>query len=155
MSAQNDRWRRQSPQRNQRPSQAHSRDRSIGGSGYSTPTSKQDVDRSSYSGNAWGSQKGRGDAQRQPQAHRQSGPPAAAQQGYQEQEHTSVNGFNSREAKDTLKKYGKSPLYKPQGDVAARTGGAWGIKPNTMANGQDFWVHLRKQISALESGKST
>lgn len=76
-----------------------------------------------------------------------------------------MNGFNSREAKDTLKKWyqeanaagadGKSPLYKPQGDVAARTGGAWGIKPNTMANGQDFWVHLRKQISALESGKST
>lgn len=97
------RWRRQSPQRSQRPSQAHSRDRSIGGSGYNTPTSKQDADRSSYSGNAWG-QKGRGDVQRQAQVQRQSAPPAATPQGYQEQEHAPVNGFNSKEAKVTMKK---------------------------------------------------
>ncbi|EKG18308.1 hypothetical protein MPH_04440 [Macrophomina phaseolina MS6] len=166
MSAQNDRWRRQSPQRNQRPSQAHSRDRSLGGSGYNTPASKQDPDRSSYSGNAWGSQKGRGDQrQAQAQAQRQSAQPAAAPQGYQEQEHTPVNGFNSREAKETMKKWyqeanavgsdGKSALYKPKGDAAPRSAGPWGSKPNTMANGQDFWVQLRKQISALESGKST
>lgn len=97
------RWRRQSPQRNQRPHQAHSRDRSIGGSGHNTPTPKQDADRSSYSGNVWG-QKGRGDAQRQAQANRQSAPPAAAQQGYQEQAHRPVNGFNSKETKDALRK---------------------------------------------------
>ncbi|KAK7728501.1 hypothetical protein SLS57_002389 [Botryosphaeria dothidea] len=164
MSAQNDRWRRQSPQRSQRPSQAHSRDRSIGGSGYNTPTSKQDADRSSYSGNAWG-QKGRGDVQRQAQVQRQSAPPAATPQGYQEQEHAPVNGFNSKEAKVTMKKWyqeanaigadGKSSLYKPQGDAAPRSAGPWGSKPNTMANGQDFWVQLRKQIAALESSKST
>lgn len=23
---------------------------------------------------------------------------------------------------------------------------AWGQKPSTMANGQDFWVHLKKQV---------
>ncbi|KKY19892.1 hypothetical protein UCDDS831_g05177 [Diplodia seriata] len=164
MSAPNDRWRRQSPQRNQRPQQAHSRDRSMGSSGYNTPTAKQDADRSSYTGNVWG-QKGGGNAQRQAQANRQSAPPAAAQQGYQEQAHRPVNGFNSKETKDALRKWyqdasaagpdGKSPLYKPQGDVGARNASPWGSKPNTMANGQDFWVQLRKQMSALESGKPT
>ncbi|KAH7065364.1 hypothetical protein B0J12DRAFT_734686 [Macrophomina phaseolina] len=145
MSAQNDRWRRQSPQRNQRPSQAHSRDRSLGGSGYNTPASKQDPDRSSYSGNAWGSQKGRGDQrQAQAQAQRQSAQPAAAPRGTKRQMLSDLVSYD-----------GKSALYKPKGDAAPRSAGPWGSKPNTMANGQDFWVQLRKQISALESGKST
>ncbi|KAK8191441.1 hypothetical protein IWZ00DRAFT_544641 [Phyllosticta capitalensis] len=166
MSASNDRWRRQSPQRNQqRFSQAQSRDPSIGGSGQNTPTGKPDNDRpgiSNFSGNAWGNQKGRNQPQGQSGNQRASAPPGAFQGGFQE-EHTPVNGFNSKEAKDTLKKWyqesqtgndGKQLLYKPQGDVAPRAAGPWGSKPNTMANGQDFWVQVRKQIGALESSKT-
>ncbi|KAF2142034.1 uncharacterized protein K452DRAFT_318353 [Aplosporella prunicola CBS 121167] len=163
MSAQNAAWRRQSPQRpNNQQRGPHSRDRSAGASGYNTPTSKQDQGMSNYSGNAWG-QKGRGGGQGGA-GQRASAPPAGPQ-GYQE-EHIPVKGFNSKEAKYTLKKWyqdankvgsgdGKSVLYKPQGDVTMRSGGVWGSKPNTMANGQDFWVQLRKQVSAFDSGKAT
>ncbi|GJP92603.1 PAP2 family protein [Aspergillus niger] len=43
--------------------------------------------------------------------------------------------------------------YKPQGkDVNNRASGPWGAKPNQMANGKDFFLELRKQVTALQQG---
>ncbi|KAI9930120.1 hypothetical protein MW887_011930 [Aspergillus wentii] len=72
-------------------------------------------------------------------------------------EHVPVRGFNSAEAKRALRKGpgdAKTPIYKPTGKDANnnKAGGPWGSKPNTMANGKDFFLELRKQITTLRQG---
>ncbi|KAL2825323.1 hypothetical protein BDW59DRAFT_146422 [Aspergillus cavernicola] len=76
--------------------------------------------------------------------------------GLGQEQHIPVGGFNAAEAKAALKKAPGAPksfVYKLQGkDANNRGGGPWGSKANTMANGKDFFVELRKQVSALRKG---
>ncbi|KAL2866185.1 uncharacterized protein BJX67DRAFT_382002 [Aspergillus lucknowensis] len=73
--------------------------------------------------------------------------------GPNQEPHVPVGGFNAAEAKAALKKAPKPFFYKLQGkDSSKGAGGPWGSKPNTMANGKDFFVELRKQVSALRQG---
>ncbi|KAL4803231.1 hypothetical protein BDV18DRAFT_163281 [Aspergillus unguis] len=71
-------------------------------------------------------------------------------------QHTPVGGFNAAEAKGALRRGPGAPrpyFYRPQGkDANNRAGGPWGAKPNTMANGKDFFLELRKQVTALRQG---
>ncbi|KAL5340322.1 hypothetical protein BJX70DRAFT_396830 [Aspergillus crustosus] len=98
-----------------------------------------------------------------------------------QEQHTPVGGFNAGEAKAALRRgmvmvqevrtpfyefstilhervtdqpLGPKPFfYKPQGkDANNRGNGPWGSKPNTMANGKDFFLELRKQITAVRQG---
>ncbi|KAM5504114.1 hypothetical protein McanMca71_003744 [Microsporum canis] len=43
-------------------------------------------------------------------------------------------------------------IYRPTGKDGnpVRPSGPWGSKPNSMANGKDFFLELRKQISGLQ-----
>ncbi|KAL1850567.1 hypothetical protein Plec18170_006852 [Paecilomyces lecythidis] len=87
--------------------------------------------------NAWG-------AQQVP-----SGPP--------QEQHIPVRGFNAAESKGALRRGPGEPkptVYKPTGKEVNnnRASGPWGSKPNTMANGKDFFLELRKQVSALQQG---
>ncbi|KAL6236750.1 hypothetical protein BDW75DRAFT_229265 [Aspergillus navahoensis] len=70
-------------------------------------------------------------------------------------QHTPVGGFNAAEAKAALRRAPKPYFYKAQGkDANNRASGPWGSKPNTMANGKDFFLELRKQVTALRQGGS-
>ncbi|KAM5456588.1 hypothetical protein McanCB49686_003219 [Microsporum canis] len=95
-----------------------------------------------------------------------TGPPG----GPSREPHIPVRGFNSVELKDALRKdykkggQGANPLaadvpeepqpviYRPTGKDGnpVRPSGPWGSKPNSMANGKDFFLELRKQISGLQ-----
>ncbi|KAJ5317348.1 hypothetical protein N7508_001856 [Penicillium antarcticum] len=73
-----------------------------------------------------------------------------------QEQHVPVRGFNAAEAKNVLKrgpKESKPNQYKPTTkDAPNRASGAWGTKPHLMANGKDFFVELRKQITSLQRG---
>ncbi|RAL12790.1 uncharacterized protein BO97DRAFT_477771 [Aspergillus homomorphus CBS 101889] len=76
--------------------------------------------------------------------------------GPRQEQHVPVRGFNASESKAALKRGpGESRpfYYKPQGkDTNNRASGPWGAKPNQMANGKDFFLELRKQVTALRQG---
>ncbi|KAL4941902.1 hypothetical protein BDV06DRAFT_193361 [Aspergillus oleicola] len=77
--------------------------------------------------------------------------------GLDQEQHIPVGGFNADEAKAALRRGpGARPFfYKPQGkDAGNRASGPWGSKPNTMANGKDFFLELRKQVTALRQGEN-
>ncbi|KAL1954502.1 hypothetical protein VTO42DRAFT_1113 [Malbranchea cinnamomea] len=89
------------------------------------------------------------------------GPPPA---GFSQEQHVPVRGFNAAEAKDALRKGyqaanagGTPPLvYKPtnkDANIGYRSG-PWGSRPNAMVNGKDFFLELRKQVTALQQGGS-
>ncbi|OQE26862.1 hypothetical protein PENSTE_c005G06426 [Penicillium steckii] len=72
-----------------------------------------------------------------------------------QEQHVPVKGFNAGEAKNLLKKGpgdSKAATYKPTGKDGnnQKSGGPWGAKANTMANGKDFFVELRKQVASLQ-----
>lgn len=74
-----------------------------------------------------------------------------------QEQHVPVRGFNATEAKTALKRGPNEPrptAYKPTGkDVNNnRSSGPWGAKPNNMANGKDFFLELRKQVTTLRQG---
>ncbi|KAF7714208.1 Uncharacterized protein PECH_000298 [Penicillium ucsense] len=75
-------------------------------------------------------------------------------------QHVPVRGFNAMEAKNVLKQgsnESRPTFYKPSAkDIAAQksSNSPWGSKPNLMANGKDFWLELRKQVTALQRGGS-
>ncbi|EER29440.1 hypothetical protein D8B26_004017 [Coccidioides posadasii str. Silveira] len=80
--------------------------------------------------------------------------------GPAQEPHIPVRGFNGAELKDALRK-GYEPAgpgepqpmaYKSNGKDAnnIRSSGPWASKPNTMVNGKDFFLELRKQISGLQ-----
>ncbi|OOO13408.1 hypothetical protein OAory_01011570 [Aspergillus oryzae] len=92
--------------------------------------------------------------------------------GPAQEQHVPVRGFNAAEAKAALKRNSRGTLfcdvqtpigsltvliepkpffYKPGGKDTNRSG-PWGSKPNTMANGKDFFLELRKQITNLRQG---
>ncbi|KAL8734192.1 MAG: hypothetical protein Q9166_001678 [cf. Caloplaca sp. 2 TL-2023] len=94
------------------------------------------------SGNAW--------------ANNDRGNRDAPSHGPAQEHHVPVNGFNAQEARDALRtafgsvnkkatSYGSST--QAQG---AKSGGPWASKPNTMGNGKDFFLELRKQLSSLQ-----
>ncbi|KAM0799268.1 hypothetical protein BDR22DRAFT_326717 [Usnea florida] len=66
--------------------------------------------------------------------------------------------FNSQEVRDCLKNAFKSlspeevkaSRYQPGGANNTRSGGAWASNPKNMSNGKDFYVELRKQVTALQ-----
>ncbi|KAL5411493.1 hypothetical protein PMIN06_002618 [Paraphaeosphaeria minitans] len=123
------------------------------------------------SGNAWKA-KGQGGAERAPA----QAPSVPAEQ------HVPVKDFNAGEVKEFLKKKylesvtdQPSAYHKVQGDsVAKRSSGAWGSRgmsemhrrsiarltyagnmPHLMPSGQDFFTQLKKQLVALDQGKSS
>ncbi|MCJ1373278.1 hypothetical protein MMC20_004506 [Loxospora ochrophaea] len=71
-----------------------------------------------------------------------------------------MRGFNSQETREALQKgyqsvspeVVKTMRYKaPAGQSGnAKAGGPWASKSNAMGNGKDFFLELRKQISALQ-----
>ncbi|MCJ1423337.1 hypothetical protein MMC29_001220 [Sticta canariensis] len=86
-----------------------------------------------------------------------------ASHGPPQEQHVSVRAFNALEVRDTLKngysavgpEHMRSLKYKASGAQpknAKSSGGPWASKPHTMANGKDFFLELRKQISALQQG---
>ncbi|WEW58831.1 hypothetical protein PRK78_004299 [Emydomyces testavorans] len=91
-----------------------------------------------------------------------TGPPS----GPAQEPHIPVRGFNTAESKDALKKVisqrtifingrieeSQPVAYKSNGKDAnnVRSSGPWASKPNTMVNGKDFFLELRKQISGLQ-----
>ncbi|CAL5872225.1 uncharacterized protein PFLUO_LOCUS6484 [Penicillium psychrofluorescens] len=77
--------------------------------------------------------------------------------GPAQEQHVPVRGFNAAETKSALKRgpgEPKAAFYKPTGKDSnnQRSGGPWGSKANTMANGKDFFVELRKQVAILQRG---
>ncbi|KAF9894936.1 hypothetical protein FE257_004558 [Aspergillus nanangensis] len=79
-----------------------------------------------------------------------------ASTGPTQDQHVPVRGFNAAESKAALRRNPTEPkplFYKPGGkDANNRQGGPWGSKPNAMANGKDFFLELRKQVTALRQG---
>ncbi|GAB1194189.1 hypothetical protein APSETT444_003430 [Aspergillus pseudonomiae] len=73
--------------------------------------------------------------------------------GPAQEQHVPVRGFNAAEAKGALRRKPKPFFYKPGGKDTNRSG-PWGSKPNTMANGKDFFLELRKQITTLRQGNN-
>ncbi|KAL1992383.1 hypothetical protein VTN49DRAFT_4415 [Thermomyces lanuginosus] len=77
-----------------------------------------------------------------------------------QEQHVPVRGFNAAEAKNALRNgpTQSTPVrYQPSGPpprdgTANRASGPWAAKPNTMANGRDFFLELRKQVTALQNG---
>jgi len=67
-------------------------------------------------------------------------------------------GFN-RGAVEVMLKQGydsKAPLYKPEAkSQITKAESPWGVKPGTMANGKDFFLELRKQVTALQQSGGT
>ncbi|KAK2731647.1 hypothetical protein FQN57_003188 [Myotisia sp. PD_48] len=76
--------------------------------------------------------------------------------------HIPVRGFNATELKAALRQgYQKGGpnepqpmVYRPTGKTGSpvRASGPWASKPNTMGNGRDFFLELRKQLSAFHLG---
>ncbi|KIX01664.1 uncharacterized protein Z518_09390 [Rhinocladiella mackenziei CBS 650.93] len=68
-------------------------------------------------------------------------------------DHGPMPGFNS-DAVEAMLKQGyeaKAPLYKPDAkSQGAKSESPWGMKPGAMASGKDFWLDLRKQVTALQ-----
>ncbi|KAL1969114.1 hypothetical protein VTN77DRAFT_368 [Rasamsonia byssochlamydoides] len=135
-----DRWRGGRPyEQNRQPAQRNPasgpRDRTMGTQGGSRSG------HSSNPSNAWGG----------PREQIPAGPP--------QEQHIPVRGFNASESKNALKRDPGEPkpaIYKPTSKEVAnsRPSGPWASKPNTMANGKDFFLELRKQVSSLQQGGS-
>ncbi|THD00371.1 hypothetical protein EYZ11_000098 [Aspergillus tanneri] len=71
--------------------------------------------------------------------------------GPAQEPHVPVRGFNAAEAKGALRRAPKPFFYKTGGkDANNRPSGPWGSKPNAMANGKDFFLELRKQVTTLK-----
>ncbi|KAJ5929363.1 hypothetical protein N7454_007211 [Penicillium verhagenii] len=136
------RWRGPSRQSSQRHSGNGNRDRAAGGQGGQGAQGAQ------------GAQAGvQGGQQNAPQ----SGNNAWGGSGPAQDLHVSVRGFNAAEAKNILKRgptETKPIFYKSSGKDTnnQRSGGPWGAKSNTMANGKDFFIELRKQVASLQKG---
>ncbi|KAI7597843.1 hypothetical protein KC346_g14505, partial [Hortaea werneckii] len=83
--------------------------------------------------------------------------PASQQENKGAEAHAPVNGFNASEAKAFLSrdlKTAPSSYKVTEAGGAGRSGGggAWGSKPNAMANGQPFFVQLAKSVATVEGG---
>ncbi|KAK5146903.1 hypothetical protein LTR32_001581 [Rachicladosporium monterosium] len=76
------------------------------------------------------------------------------QQNVQDDQHIPANGFNASEVRAALAREPAPAAYKIAEVTGAANsgGGAWGPKPNHMANNQPFFVQLAKQIATLEGG---
>ncbi|KAI4187911.1 MAG: hypothetical protein LQ348_004003 [Seirophora lacunosa] len=79
----------------------------------------------------------------------------ASQPGPAQEQHVSVNGFNAQDARNVLRnglsEHKKAVNYKPSGQAqGTRSGSPWASKPNTMGNGKDFFLELRKQLTAIQ-----
>ncbi|PYI27994.1 hypothetical protein BP00DRAFT_352190, partial [Aspergillus indologenus CBS 114.80] len=84
-------------------------------------------------------------------ASREQPPPPPS--GPRQEQHVPVRNFNATESKAALRREPRPFFYKPQGkDTNNRASGPWGAKPNQMANGKDFFLELRKQVTALRQG---
>ncbi|EGE79116.2 uncharacterized protein BDCG_01617 [Blastomyces dermatitidis ER-3] len=84
--------------------------------------------------------------------------------GPPQEQHIPVKSFNAAESKGALKQGyqnvgSRVPLvYKPtdkEVNNSRAASGPWGSRPNCMVNGKDFFLELRKQVSALrQSGNN-
>ncbi|KAL8971823.1 MAG: hypothetical protein Q9183_000868 [Haloplaca sp. 2 TL-2023] len=146
-SAGDDRWQTVRGQQSQHPNQSRqqgqgsSRGGGIGGQPQRARNSSvQGL--TAMSGNAWVTNDR---ASRDPMQH------APAQE-----QHVALNGFNAQDARDSLKNAfasanKKTTVYKgPAQPSGNKSGAPWATKPNTMGNGKDFFLELRKQISAIQ-----
>ncbi|MCJ1407943.1 hypothetical protein MMC19_002014 [Ptychographa xylographoides] len=103
---------------------------------------REEGSRAMSSDNAWASTRGKGNGQ-------------SATAGQQ----ASAGGFKAQETRDLLRRGLKSvsgdnvkalPYKPPPIQAGTKSGGPWASKPNTMGSGKDFFLELRKQISALQ-----
>ncbi|CAF9937526.1 hypothetical protein IMSHALPRED_000446 [Imshaugia aleurites] len=68
--------------------------------------------------------------------------------------------FSPQEVRDCLKsaikhltpEEVKAAKYQPGGANNTRSGGAWASNPKNMSNGKDFYVELRRQVTAMQQG---
>ncbi|KAI9873473.1 MAG: hypothetical protein M1830_000371 [Pleopsidium flavum] len=84
--------------------------------------------------------------------------------GPTQEQHIPIRSFNAKETREELLRGYNSAMagdlkpatYKALGKEVnnPKPGGPWGSKPNTMANGKDFFLELRKQVSMLQSNPS-
>ncbi|KAK0342414.1 hypothetical protein LTR91_013503 [Friedmanniomyces endolithicus] len=85
-----------------------------------------------------------------------NGPSKGEQQqaAMQDDRHIPANGFNAAEVRAALAREPAPAAYKPAEVSGSESGGggAWGPKPNHMANNQPFFVQLAKQVATLEGG---
>ncbi|KAI9724788.1 MAG: hypothetical protein M1812_000064 [Candelaria pacifica] len=155
-----DRWRtqrgqqqqtQQNRQQQQQQRSTPSHERAAGGASHQPQTSQNrqasgSQGMSAVSGNAWngGDRANRGT------------PPSL---GMAEDQHIPIRQFNAQETREVLKRAyvdaigseSKPIIYKePMPAGNAKPGGPWASKPNNMASGQDFFVQLRKQVTALQ-----
>ncbi|KAK4698095.1 hypothetical protein P7C71_g53, partial [Lecanoromycetidae sp. Uapishka_2] len=85
-----------------------------------------------------------------------SKPPPAIQPYATATQGSSETVFNAQEAKSLLRNAGTSLSYKPVPNQSnnAKSGGPWAPNSRNMANGKDFYVELRKQVTALQQGSA-
>ncbi|KAH8423617.1 uncharacterized protein LDX57_001377 [Aspergillus melleus] len=138
-----DRWRGGRPyDHNRQSGQRHPNNRNMnmhGGSrgGHNQNQNQHQNQNQNQNQNAWGA----GDSRDQLSA------------GLSQDQHVPVRGFNAAEAKGALRRAPRPYFYKTPGkDANNRSGGPWGSKPNAMANGKDFFLELRKQVTTLKQG---
>ncbi|MCJ1287366.1 hypothetical protein MMC26_006715 [Xylographa opegraphella] len=129
-------------QANQRAKQGASRKGSYNNAPQDKSSGKPDTVSTMASGNAWGNERNKSE----PQNATADQQPAAA-------------GFNAKDTREFLKRAfasissedSKALRYKaPTGFPSTKAGGPWASKPNTMGSGKDFFLELRKQVSALQ-----
>ncbi|KAI5801196.1 hypothetical protein EDC01DRAFT_510851 [Geopyxis carbonaria] len=130
--------------------------------GYSGQGYSSNQGNSNANNGAWGARNNNGMNHHQQQQHQQQSNNGPVET------HIPVNGFNSRELEEMLNRgyeanmnaYRAAPesekpvLYKSSDQGwSTPKGGAWGTKVNTMANGANFLVQLKKSQVALPSSK--
>ncbi|MCJ1391698.1 hypothetical protein MMC18_004563 [Xylographa bjoerkii] len=132
-------------QPNQRPKQGASRKGSYNNNPQEKSGDQPDSVNAMASGNAWGNDRNKGEAR-----------------SVTTDQQTVTAVFNAKDTRDFLKRAFasvssedlKALRYKaPIGPASTKTGGPWASKPNTMGSGKDFFLELRKQVSALQQSE--
>ncbi|MCJ1322789.1 hypothetical protein MMC15_008139 [Xylographa vitiligo] len=132
-------------QPNQRPKQGASRKGSYNNILQEKSSEKPDSVSAMASGNAWGNERNKSEAR-----------------NATEDQQTPAAGFNAKDTREFLKRAfasissedSKALRYKaPTAPASMKTGGPWASKPNTMGSGKDFFLELRKQVSALQQNE--
>ncbi|KAL8706757.1 MAG: hypothetical protein Q9201_000282 [Fulgogasparrea decipioides] len=80
----------------------------------------------------------------------------APQYGPGQEQHVPLNGFNTQDVRDTLRTAFNSVNRKvagyktPNQAQGTKPGAPWASRPNNMGSGRDFFLELRKQLSAIQ-----
>ncbi|KAF2709615.1 hypothetical protein K504DRAFT_491075 [Pleomassaria siparia CBS 279.74] len=173
-AGENNRWRR-SGQANRQSQQNQERT-----SGTNTPNPTRDGGRqqaaAALSGNAWVAGKGKatggGGAPQSPTAQADSHVPvreynAGEVKEFLKKRYLDSIGGNAPSKDTSVMNNASNPapppdqpsvFHKVQGDSVKRSSGAWGSRgnmPHLLPSGQDFFLHLKKQLATLEQNKTS